>query len=312
MSQLPNSSDTQALLQSMLQRLKLQQGKDSETQQQLQLLNSAVSTCAEEAVTEASSVQKLNTGPADGYEFGANRIHSKVLRISETDQRTSLKGDVVQKTVLNWEVDKGHILFPAQKDNSDGGTGQNRAAGQHTQPRIPHSETGQLFPATLSKDADVNSYISNVETVNIGSKTVSIPEQTQSQGFQPKVFAWSSKPTYVTGSPRYRDLPVENGEFGTFTPSEDTHITATDQNIERGGFSRKQQSMEKKSRRWTQKIKERWKDKPGSFGKKQKEEQRAQQIGQQSEVSIKRHFDDFSYMTNFNDTASCLLDRFHP
>lgn len=304
MSQSPNSSDTQALLQSMLQRLKLQPGKDSETQQQLQLLTSAVSTCAEEAATEASSVQKLNPGPVDGCEFGANRIHSKVLRISETDQSTSLKGDVVQKTVLNWEVGKDYISFPAQKDNSAGGTGQNRAAGQDTQPRIPHSETGQLFPATLSKDADVNSYISNVETVNIGSRTVSIPEQTQTQSFQPKAFAWSSKPTYVTGSPQYRVLPVENGEFGNITPSKDMHITATDQNIERGGFSRKQQSMEKKTRRWTQKIKERWKDKPGSFGKKQKEEQRAQQIGQQSEVSIKMHFDGFSYMTNFNDTAS--------
>lgn len=297
MSQSPNSPDTQALLQSMLQRLKIQQGKDSETQQQLHVLNSAVSTRAEEAVTEASSVQKLNTGPADRYEFGTNSIHSKVLRISETDQSTSLLGEGVQKTALNREVDKDHILFPAQRDN--------RVAGQDTQPRIPRAETGQLFPATLSKDNDVTSYRSNVETANIGRMTVSVPEQTQSQGFQPKVFAWSSKPTYVAGSPRYSALPVENGEFGTF---KDTHITATDQNIERGGFSRKQQLMEKKPRRWTQKIKERWKDRPGSSGKKQKEEQRAQQ----SEVSIKMHFNDFSYMTNFNETASCLLDRFHP
>lgn len=274
----------------MLQRLKIQQGKDSETQQQLHVLNSAVSICAEGAVTEASSVQKLNTSPVDGYEFGTNRIHSKVLRISETDKCTSLKGEVVRKTVLNWEVDKDHVSFP-------------------------HAETKQLFPATLSKDAEVTSYRSNVETVSIGSMTVSIPEQTQSQGFQPKVFAWSSKPTYVTGSPRYSVLPVENGEFGTFTPSKDTH-TAADQTIERGGFSRKQQSMEKKTRRWTQKIKERWKDRPGSFSKKPKAEQSTQQIGQQSEVSIKMHFDDFSYkkskLTNFNDTASCLPDRFHP
>lgn len=275
MSQSPNSSDTQALLQSMLQRLKIQQGKESETQQQLHVLNSAVSTRAEEAVTEASSVQKLNTGPADGYEFGTNSIHSKVVRISETDQSTSLKGEGVHQPALNREVDKDHISFPTQKDNRD------------TQPRIPHVERGKLFPATLSTDADVTAYRSNVETVNIGRMPVSILEQPQSQGFQPSAFAWSSKPTYVAGSPGYRVLPVENGEFGTF---KDTHITATDQNIERGGFSRKQQFMEKKTRRWTQKIKERWKDRPGSFGKKQKEEQGAQQIGQQSEVSVKMHF----------------------
>lgn len=308
MSQSPSSSDTQALLQSMLQRLKLQQGKDGETQQQLHVLNSAVSTCADEAATEAFSPQKLNTGPVDGYEFGTNRIPSKVLRISETNQSTSPKGEVVQKTLLNWEVDKDRILFPAQKDNSDGGTGQSRVAGQDTQLSIPNAGTGQLFPATLSKDANVTSYRSSVETVNIGSVTESFSEQTQRQGYQPKAFAWSAKPTYVTGSPRYRALPVENGECGIFTPTKDTHVTATDQTIERGGFSSKQQSLGKKTRRWTQKIKERWKDRPGSFSKKHKEEQ----IGQQSEVSIKMHFDDFSYMTNFNDTASPLLDRFHP
>lgn len=263
MSQSPSSSDTQALLQSMLQRLKIQQGKDGETSQQLHGLNSAVTTCAEEAVTEAFSARKLNTGPVDGYEFDCSR-----------------------RTVLNLEVDKDHVSFPAHKENSDGGTGQDRAAGWDTQPRIPPAETGQLPPATSSKDADVTSSRSNMETVNVGSVTRSIPEQTQSQGFQPEVFAWSSKPTYVAGSPRYRVLPVENGEFGTFLPSKDAHITATDETFERGGFSRKQQSMEKKTRRWAQKIRERWKDRPGSFGKKQKEEQSPQQIGPQSEVSI--------------------------
>lgn len=301
MSQSPHSPDTQALLQSMLQRLRIQQGKDSETQRQFRVPNSAASACAEEAATEASSVQKRNTGPVDGYECGANRIHSKELRISETDRCTGLKGEVVQKTVLNWEVDKDQILFPAQNGNNVGGTGKNTVAGQNTQPRIPHAETGQPFPATLSKDGDITSYRSNVGTVNFGSMTVSIPEQTQSsQGFQPKVFAWSSKPTYVIGSPRYRVLPVENGEFGTSTPSKDTHGTATDQHTERGGLGRKQQSMEKKPRRWTQKIKERWKDRPGSFSKKQKEEQRALQIRQQSEVSNKMHFVDFLYVTNLS------------
>lgn len=253
MSQSPASSDTQALLQSMLQRLRIQQGRDGE---QLHGLNSAVATRAEEAVTEAFSARKLNTGPADGYEFGCSRIL----------------------------VNKDHISVPAHEDKGHGGPDQDRVAGRDTQPRVPAAETGQLFTATSPKDADVTSR-SDMGTVNIGSMTVSVPERRQSQGFQPKVFAWSSKPTYVAGSPRYRVLPGENGELGSFSPSKDTHITATDQTFERGGFSRKQQLMEKKSRRWTQKIRERWKDRPGSFGKKQKEEQRAQQIQLQS-VSI--------------------------
>lgn len=275
MSQPPNATDTQALLQSMLQRLRIQQGKESESH----VPNSAVSTCAEEEVTEASSVQKLHNGPAaDGYDFGTNGIPSKVFRVSEAEQSLNLKGEVTQKNVFSWEVDKDHISFPAKKDKSDGGTDQSRTVGQDTQPRVPPAQTGPLIPAELSKYGAVTSYTSNVETLNNGG---------MSQSFQPKVFAWSSSPTHVAGSPRYRVLPVENGEFG-FTPSNETLITPTNQNIERGGYNRKQQTTGKKPRRWTQRIKDRWKDRPGSFGKKHKEEQRqAQQIGQQTEVSVR-------------------------
>lgn len=287
MSQSPESTDTQAVLQSMLQRLKIQQAKDSEKQQQLHAPNSVVSTCAEGEVSEASS-KKRNDGPADGGEYGINGVPSKLLRSFEANQSTHLKRGVVLKPVLNWEVDKGHISFPAQKDNSDGGAGQISPVGQDAQPRIRPAETGQLFPVELPKDVNVPSNRSNVETMSIGSVTVSQP---QSQGFSPRLFAWSPTPTYVTGSPRFRFLPVENGECGTPKPSKDLQITATDPNIQKSGFSIKQPSPGNKPRRWTQKIKARWKDRPGSFGKKQKEEQReAQQTGQQIEVSIKMYF----------------------
>lgn len=293
MSQSPNSTDTQALLQSMLQRLRIQQGKDSETQQQIHVPNSGVSTCGEEGAAEASSKEILNNGPIDGFKFGSNGIPSKEFRISETDQSFSLKGEVVQKPVNNWEVDKGHISFPIQKDNRDGGTGQNKVVGQEMQPEISPAETGQIFPVKLSQDTNVTSYRSNMETGNIGS------EQIQNQGFQPKVFAWSSNPKHVAGSPQYRVLPVEN-----------PHMTATDVDIERAGFSRKQQSMGNKTRRWTQKIKARWKDRPGSFGKKQKEEQReAQQIGQQAEVSSEMCFYGFSYCDDKTERHSILFTQ---
>ncbi|XP_056898649.1 uncharacterized protein zgc:113229 isoform X2 [Takifugu flavidus] len=274
MSQSPNSTDTQAVLQSMLQRLKIQQGKDSATQQHTHVPISTVSTCAE-GVAEASSVQKLNNGPVGGHEFGSNGIPSRLLTISEAGQSLSLKDEVAQKPVLNWEVNKGHISFPVHKDQSDGGTSQNRVMGQDTQLRIPPAETGQRVPAELPKEGNATSNRAEMQTVNIGGVTVSSTEQTWNQGFQPKVFAWSSSPTHAAGTPRYRVLPLENGEF---SPSTDTHMTAT-------GFSRNQQSTGNKTRRWTQRIKARWKDRQGSFGKKQKEEQRdAKQIGQQAEL----------------------------
>lgn len=287
MSQSPNSTDTQAVLQSMLQRLKIQQGKDSATQQHTHLPVSTVSTCAE-GVSEASSVQKLNNGPVGGLEFGSNGIPSRLLRISKTEQSLSLKDEVAQKPVLNSEVDKGHISFPVHKDQSDGGTSPNRVMGQDTQLRIPPAETGQLVPAELPKDGNVTSNKVDVQTVNIRGVTVSSTEQTWNQGFQPKVFAWSSSPTHAAGTPQYRVLPLENGEF---SPSTDTHTTATNLDNDGGGFSRNQQSSRNKTRRWTQRIKARWKDRRESFGKKHKEEQRdAKQIGQQAEVSDKIYF----------------------
>lgn len=287
MSQSPYSTDTQAVLQSMLQRLKIQQGKDSATQQHTHVPISTVSTCAE-GVAEASSVQKLNNGPEGGHEFGSNGMPSRLLRISEAGQSLSRKDEVAQKAVLNWEVDKGQISFPVHKDQSDGGTSQNRVMGQDTQLRIPPAETGQLVPAEFPKDGSVTFDRADMQTVNIGSVTVSTTEQTWNQGFQPKVFAWSASPTHAAGTPRYRALPLENGEF---SPSTDTHMTATDLDNERGGFSRNQQSTGNKTRRWTQRIKARWKDRQGSFGKKQKEEQRdAKQIGQQAQVSDKIYF----------------------
>lgn len=277
MSQSPNSTDTQAMLQSMLQRLKIQQGKDGVTHQHTHVPISIVSTCAE-GVAEASSVQKLNNGPVGGHEFGSNGIPSRLLRISETGQSLSLKDEVAQKPVLNLEVDKGHISFPVHKDQSDG---QNSLMGQDTQLRIPAAETGQLVPAESPKDGNVTSNMADVQTVNIGGGT-------WNQGFQPKVFAWSSSPTHAAVTPCYRVLPLENGEF---SPSTDTHMTVADLDNERSGFNRNEESTGNKTRRWTQRIKARWKDRRGSYGKKQKEEQRdAKQIGQQAEVSDKIYF----------------------
>ncbi|TWW55626.1 hypothetical protein D4764_09G0006750 [Takifugu flavidus] len=149
MSQSPNSTDTQAVLQSMLQRLKIQQ----------------------EGVAEASSVQKLNNGPVGGHEFGSNGIPSRLLTISEAGQSLSLKDEVAQKPVLNWEVNKGHISFPVHKDQSDGGTSQNRVMGQDTQLRIPPAETGQRVPAELPKEGNATSNRAEMQTVNIGGVT---------------------------------------------------------------------------------------------------------------------------------------------
>ncbi|TNM99249.1 hypothetical protein fugu_013813 [Takifugu bimaculatus] len=110
--------------------------------------------------------------PIGGHEFGSNGIPSRLLTISEAGQSLSLKDEVAQKPVLNWEVNKGHISFPVHKDQSDGGTSQNRVMGQDTQLRIPPAETGQRVPAELPKEGNATSNRAEMQTVNIGGLTL--------------------------------------------------------------------------------------------------------------------------------------------
>ncbi|XP_070692382.1 uncharacterized protein [Pempheris klunzingeri] len=274
MSQPHNPPDTQALLQSMLQRLKLQPGREGHA-----YLHTPVPITA-----EISNLQKPNNSHVNGFEFGANGVPSKEFGISAADSNFGLKGGKVGRDSLT--------SFPTQKDNIDGDTGENRVLGQASQPGITPTGTGQLFPAKSLKDADITSFEgtdgemlsfgSSAMTGHISTNTDAVTSmgqnhnQYQKQGFRPKVYTWSLKPTDVNvetvSSVSSQVLQMGNGGYGALEQSKDIQIIQTDQKTTNSLSRRKQRPSENKTRRWTQKIKERWKDRSGSFGRKGREE----------------------------------------
>ncbi|XP_051274973.1 cyclin-dependent kinase 12 isoform X2 [Dicentrarchus labrax] len=286
MSQSRNSTDTQALLQSMLQRLKLQPGREGQTYLHTTLPITAPSTWGQAGERGASNLQRVNNSPVNGFEFGTNGVPSKQLGISAVDGNI---GQGIQQPFHGSEVDSGLISFPTQKDNIDD-TGEKRVLGQATQPGITSTGTGQLFPVKSLKHADItSSERTDGERVSFGSSAMTrhtpsdkdaVTSMGQNQdldrGFTPRVFVWSSKPTDAnvdTGSQGDKVLHMGNGGFGDLAQSKGTQIVQTDQNTTNNSSRRKQRPSENRTRRWTQKIKERWRDRPGSFGKKGKEEE---------------------------------------
>ncbi|XP_008281845.1 dentin sialophosphoprotein [Stegastes partitus] len=283
MSQPHNPTDPQALVQSMLQRLKLQPGREG----QAHLHSPAPVTTAESG---ASNLQKVS----NDFKFGTNGIPSKEFGNSAADSKFGFKGGKIQQPDHGSEVDRGLISFHSQKDNTDG---EDRV-GQATQPGITPTGTGQLFPTKSLKDADITSFErTDGERVSFGSSatTAQTPQNTDTvssigqnqkpdQGFTPRVYAWSLKRT-DSGSEENQVVHMGNG--GSAGLTQDAQAVLSSQNTTNSDSRRKQRSSENKTRRWTQKIKERWRDRPGSFGKKGKEEggTAGQENGQSTEIS---------------------------
>lgn len=283
MSQSHNPKDNQALLQSMLQRLKLQPGKEPQAGLNTPVPTTTTSTLGKDGKSGASDFQKVNSSHINAFEFGVNGIPTKGFGISAADSNFGLKDRERQQPGQSLKLDSAVVSFPSHKDNTDGDTGVNRLLGQVTLPGINHAGTGQPFPAKSLKDADMTSFERTDgdiqgETGSFGSiagnkDAVTTTGQNQEQGFTPRVYVWSLKGADIdTGCQENKVLHVGNGGFGAPAQSKDTQTVQASQKTSNSSPRRNQRSSENKTRRWTQRIKERWRERPGASGKKGKEE----------------------------------------
>ncbi|KAL6117605.1 uncharacterized protein ACO6RY_15352 [Pungitius sinensis] len=135
------------------------------------------------------------------------------------------------------EGGRGPISSPSQKDNIEADTGEERVLEHATQPGIIPTRTRQLFPAESRKDADIASC-----------------ERTDGA-------RGSSGSTAVTAHvpSNNNDVTAMGQRFGDLAKNRDMQIVAT------SSSRRKPPSSENKTKRWTQKIKERWRHRHGSF-----------------------------------------------
>lgn len=262
MSQSHNPKDSQALLQSMLQKLRLQPGREAQEFLHSPAPVTVGSTLVQDEERAASNfsespTHKLNTSPVNDFHFAV--VSNSIQKGSEIQQPDQC------------EVDGGLISFPSQKDNIDGDTGEKRVLGQAALPEINPTGRGQLFPANTLKDSHITSFErADSERVSCGSPgnqdalTSMGQNQDQNQDFSPKADTWFLKPTNARKQVGEEVTKMENGDP---TQRKDPQFVTTSPNN-----SSRRQTSENKTRRWTQKIKEKWRDKQGRSSKKRKEE----------------------------------------
>lgn len=267
MSQSHNPSDTQALLQSMLQKLRLQPGREGQVHLHSPVPNSAAPTWRQDGEKKTPDLQGVNSHPVNGFEFNTNGLPTKEYGISATE---------IQQAGPVGEGDSRLISFPTQKENTDSETGEMGVMKQNI--KISKG-TEQLFPAVSLKDVDISSSErTGKERESLGSPATPVDKDAvtstgqghvQGQRFTPRVYAWSLNPAdgnTDTGSQAEKQLHVGNGGIGG------TDLQAISTGKTNSLSRRQQRTTGNKTRRWTQKIKEKWRDRQGSFGKKGKEE----------------------------------------
>ncbi|XP_061581470.1 uncharacterized protein zgc:113229 [Cololabis saira] len=281
MSQSHPPPDSQALLQSMLQKLKLQPGRQGQTSAQSPVDFSAGSVSGQVGETGVSNVQQVANSPVNA--FGVNGGASKEFRISASPGNSNFEMQQ-PRPQIEASGHPGSFLFP--KVHTDGDTGENYVLGQATWPRvIPVGGTGQVFPAKTPKDADLtSSEWTEGEMMSFGSISLkghispiadsfsgTRLNQNQVHGLAPKGNFWSTESIFSeTVGQENKGLHLGNGGSGGLEQNKYTQIVSSSQNTANG--RRKQRSSENKTKRWTQKIKERWKDRQASSGKKGKED----------------------------------------
>lgn len=241
MSQSHQPTDSQALLQSMLQRLKLQPGKDGQTQ----LQTPAAAFTVEQDRRGGPNHQEVDDKPVNV--FGFEKVPA---------------GSFTQQPAPGCEVGKGWTSFPSQNVNSDGDTGGSSVLG-----------TWKPFPTGTSKDFKTNHVPPNTDVV---------PGVSQVQSFTPR---WSHPDT---AREEGRVFHEGNGGIGGLKDSPDVQIFSGNQ-VTTTNIVKKRPS-ENKTRRWTQRIKERWTEKHSKKGRED-EEAADQRMQQGAQVSF--HWTDF-------------------
>lgn len=229
MSQSHNQSrDSQAMLQSMLQRLKLQAGVSAHVD------SSNGSTLGQDADRETSDFQTFNRNPINGSEPTA---------------------DINRECAINGEIQE------LQRPGEDSG------ASGHNKELISSEGCARFDNSATKKDMSGDP--------NAGETTEQ--NQGESNDFVPRVYTWSAKNTEPHD--RTQVSFVGGGVFGDMGQSTQTTVSSS-KNITN---NRKQRSSENKTRKWTQRIKEKWRDRPGSFGKKGREDREsAEQTNQKN------------------------------
>lgn len=240
MSQSSNQPDGQALLKSMLERLKIQPGRERHAREHTDETLPRVPTCGTDGVKEREDV-------TNGYVFG---VPAKRFEVSSVDNSFSPKDEERRQPVRGFEKYRGHFFFPPQRDNSP--IGVYKVSGNVNSPQISNASTGQNFSAEALPSLGRTD--SGVQRDNISRN------KDQDQDFKHNVHDWSWGSTdFTADNQENKALHAENGGFRDLSQWKDMQMISNKGSMTK----RKQRSFENKGKRWTHKLKERWLERKG-------------------------------------------------
>ncbi|XP_077387922.1 uncharacterized protein LOC144025584 [Festucalex cinctus] len=246
MSELSNPPDSQALLQSMLERLKLQPGRERHAHAHSDEPLPPVSTWEADGVESIPNHKKEQDGLTNGYVFG---VPAKGFGVSLVDSTFSPKEGERPQSGHGYEY-RGHFSFSPQRDNNH--MGVNMVSENVTLPHISNASTGQHSATALP----------SVERADTGVQRDNISGN--KDRFKHNINDWSWGSTdFTVDNQRNKSSHAENGGFGDLSKWRDMQMVPHKDSM----IKRKQRSSENKARRWTQKLKERWMERPGKKGK---------------------------------------------
>lgn len=219
MSQSHQPTDSQALLQSMLQRLKLQPGRDGQTQLQTP---AAAFTLEQDGGRGGPNHKEVDNKPVNV--FGLNNPPSKKVPA----------GSFTQQPAPGCDVGKGWTSFPTQNVDSDGDTGEIRVWRKY----------GVWKPFPAGKEFTTNHIPPNTDVVSSVS---------QVQSFTPR---WSHPDAAREESKVYHE---GNGGIGGLKDSPDVQVfsgnqvTMTNTRKKRPSENRTRRWTQRIKERWTEK-----------------------------------------------------------
>lgn len=276
MSQSPHTTDSQALLQSMLQRLKLQSGREGQTHLQTPVSPPAAPAQGQNGERGAPSLQEVDSSPVNVFSFNGNP--SKEFPISATNINSGFRIDEKRQASPAWEGNRSPTFFPSQKVSPIGDSGEKRDVGIAARPGFSPTAKMQFCPPKAEKevkltffkrtDSDKESIGSSLIEEQIPANTDIVSDMTQNQNHAP-FWSMNSTDPGTTGGGN-TGFHVGNGEVSSLEQNKDMQVFSSNQIV--GANTRRKRSTENKTRRWTQKIKEKFKDRHGNVGKKRKED----------------------------------------
>ncbi|XP_057707114.1 uncharacterized protein zgc:113229 isoform X2 [Corythoichthys intestinalis] len=237
-----SQTDSQALLQSMLERLRLQPERERNAYEHTGEALTLAPIWGSDGVGSLPNQEIETDVLTNGYAIDGP---AKTFGVPSSVDRSFSPKDVERlQPVHDFQQYRGHFFFPPAKDNSHmtvNLASENATTGQDLSGKSLHYSRG----------------------TGTGSQKDKISEYKESDhGFKHNVHNWSwGSPDFTTNNEGNHSFHVGNGGFENLSKWKGMQM------IPEKMTKRKQRFSENKAKRWTQKLKERWIERSSKKGK---------------------------------------------